>query len=200
MVRGVECCFRLCNFLTEKKLKTTHQLFAVFMLIISSVAYGQDTEAGRWPGAGHIGVRAGLGGSTATPGIDVGNVGIKVIATENIAVSIDLGLRIFTASFGSYADFGLDAAGSFYLGDSSKNLRPYIPVVVGLGVVGGNAAGRGAGTFQLAIGGGFGAEYFFSRNFSLAADLVLRIGFQSFNPLAVEIRTLTPGVHATYYF
>ncbi len=173
--------------------------FAVVVSLFALAAFAQEGDGGRWPGSGHIGIRAGVGGSTATPGIDVGNVGIKILATDNIAVSLDLGLQIGAVSGFSFANFGIDAAASFYLGDTSKNLRPYVPVVVGLGLVG-NSFNRTGGSFQLAFGGGFGAEYWFSRSFSLAADLVLRIGFPSFNPVAVEIRTLTPGIHATFYF
>jgi hypothetical protein len=173
---------------------------AIFFVLVSFNAAGQETaESGRWPGAGHVGIRAGIGGSTATPGVDVGNVGVKILVTNSIALSFDLGLQIGASSGVSFANFGIDGAASFYLGDTSKNIRPYIPVVVGLGIVGNNF-GRNSGAFQFAFGGGFGAEYWFSRNFSLAADLVLRAGFTNFNPVTVDIRTLTPGLHATFYF
>jgi hypothetical protein len=194
-------------FLWEPLVKVTAwvatKTLVLSLVLASSAALAQEGDGGgRWPGAGHLGLRAGIGGSTATPGIDVGNVGIKYLATDKIAVSADLGLRIAASNSSSFADFAVDVAASFYLGDTGKNLRPYIPLVVGLGVVGqsNNFGGRGAGTFQLAFGGGVGAEYWFSQNFSIAADLVLRVGFANFNPLVVEIATLTPGVHATFYF
>ena len=161
-----------------------------------------SSQADRWPGAKSFGIRAGYGGSTATPGIDVGNVGIKVLLTDSLALDADLGLGIISSAHDSSSTFALDAGLDIYLGDAHRSLRPFIPLFFGLGVVNGTLAGDfgGGSQFQLALGGGFGAEYFFAKQFSVSAELLLGIHFIDFDPVTVAIGTVTPGVFATYYF
>jgi hypothetical protein len=164
------------------------------------------------PGAGSFGIRAGLGGSTATPGIDVGNVGAKFMVTDGIVISFDVGLGLTTSSGYSQASFAADAVLGLYLRSRPASLRPYVPILFGVGFasrtqqqlmqVGSTVypVNTQTGGFSLAIGGGIGAEYWFSPSFSVAAELLLRLAATSLDPIAVQIGTLTPGVHATYWF
>lgn len=164
--------------------------------------HASSSQDDRWPGAKTFGIRAGFGGSTDTPGINVGNVGLKVLLTDSLALKADLGLGIVSSAHDSSSTFALDAGLDIYLGDEHRSLRPYIPLFFGLGVVnnnGNNGLNNGS-QFQIALGAGFGAEYFFAKQFSVSAELVLGIHFVDFDPVTVAIGTATPGVFATYYF
>jgi len=159
------------------------------------------------PGAGTFGIRAGLGGSTATPGIDIGNVGAKFLVTDSIGLSVGVGFGLTSASGYSRAAFAADGVVSFYLRARPASLRPYVPVLFGVGFSSGRTQPVSTvyedpgGSFSLALGGGIGAEYWFSPSFSVAADLVVRLSATNFNSsLSIGINTLTPGVHATYWF
>jgi hypothetical protein len=165
----------------------------------------------RWPGAHAFGIRAGLGGGTATPGIDVGNVGVKFLLTDSLALSGDFGIGLSSGNGESSASFAVDAVMSIYFRGIEHDLRPYIPLLFGLGFGSRQAAPVYSSTglllngtemtssFQLALGGGIGAEYFFAKSFSLAADLLVRLVVSS-TPITFGIGTLTPGIHATYWF
>ncbi|MBL8953030.1 MAG: hypothetical protein JNK82_19790 [Myxococcaceae bacterium] len=161
------------------------------------------------PGAGAFGIRAGFGGGTATPGIEIGNVGAKFLVTDGISLAVDVGLGLTAASNYSQASFAADAVLGFYLRPRPASMRPYVPVLFGLGfssrttqtTTGGEVVvDPRVGGISVALGGGIGAEYWFSPSFSVAAELVLRISFGNFSAIAFNISTLTPGIHATYWF
>ncbi len=163
------------------------------------------------PGAGSFGIRAGFGGSTATPGIDVGNVGAKFLFTDSIGLSVDVGLGLTAASGYSQASFAADGVLSFYLRDRRSSLRPYVPVLFGIGFTNRSQEQTTAtgtvtvtngplGSVSFALGGGIAAEYWFSPSFSVAAELMLRLSIGNFNAVAFDLSTLTPGIHATYWF
>jgi hypothetical protein len=178
---------------------------------VTAPASPVSTES-RWPGAHAFGLRAGLGGGTATPGVDVGNVGVKFLLTDSIALSGDFGIGLSSGGGASSASFAVDAVASIYFRGIEHDLRPYIPLLFGLGFGSQQAQpvysatglllnpGQNTGSFQVALGGGIGAEYFFAKSFSLAADLLVRLLVTSSQPLTFNIGTLTPGIHATYWF
>lgn len=180
--------------------------FLALSVLVSSVVWAQSED--RWPGSPRFGLRTGLTGSTATPGIDVGNVGIKTLLNDQVGLTVDLGLGISAGSNASAASFALGAGMLLYLQDTNRSLRPYIPVNLSFGVVSASAStstafgnfSSSSSTFQLAVSGGLGAEYFFSRQFSLSGEVVLKFHFRSFDPMLLNISTFAPGVHATYYF
>lgn len=167
------------------------------------------------PGAGAFGIRAGFGGSTATPGIDVGNVGAKVFLTDTLALSADLGIGLLTGAGYSEATFAVDAVVGIYLRSRMVSVRPYVPLLVGLGfastrsplsgsgtgaIPGGSSAVSARGGLSLAAGAGIGAEYWFTPSFSCAAELMFRLEAVSLDPLVMQLGTVTPGIHATYWF
>ncbi len=164
------------------------------------------------PGAGSFGIRAGFGGSTATPGIDVGNVGMKLMVTDGMSLGLDVGVGLTAASGYSQASFAADAVLGIFLRPRGASLRPYVPLLFGVGFasraqqqtvpVGTTTVTttQTAGGISFAIGGGIGAEYWFAPSFSVAAELLLRLVATNLDPIAVSIGTLTPGIHATYWF
>lgn len=172
-------------------------------LVMASSAWSQESP---WPGSPKMGVRAGVAGSTGTAGIDVGNVGMKVLLNDQMALVVDFGLRIDSSSNASQAAFALGGGLNLYLNDTLSALRPYVPVFLGFGVA--NSPGistplgtlGGSQSFQLGLGGGLGVEYFVSKNFSVSTDLILGVTFTNFNPFSISVGTLTPGVQVAYYF
>jgi hypothetical protein len=161
-------------------------------------------EPSRWPGPKTFGLRAGIGGGTATAGVDAGNIGVTWLINDSMALSADLGLGLTATSTGGGANMALSALMAFYLGEPIKSLRIYVPVLFGVGIDSA-ASGRSTttvseGVFQLALGSGIGAEYWLSKHFSFGAELMVRLMLSNFDPLVVHLGTLAPGVRATYYF
>lgn len=164
-------------------------------------------EPSRWPGPRTFGLRAGIGGGTATAGVDAGNIGVTYLINDSMALSADLGLGLTATSGGGGANMALSALMAFYLGEPVKSLRIYVPLLFGVGIDSSATSSRsstsvttGSGVFQLALGSGIGAEYWLSKHFSFGAELMLRLMLSNFDPLVVHLGTLAPGVRATYYF
>lgn len=163
------------------------------------------TESGGvWPGAGTFGLRIGWGGGTATAGMDIGNFGIEYLINDHLGLTVDLGLGLVASKLGSGASFALDGGVLFYLRQPGVSLRPYIPLMVGLGIVGGNPYNSTAnayyGGFQFAFAAGVGAEFWFSKQFSVAGEVLLRLQMSNFDPVVINFGTLAPGIHGSFYF
>ena len=174
----------------------------VMGFFISQAAWAQDN----WPGSPKVGIRAGVAGSTGTAGIDAGNVGLKALLSDKVALVVDFGLNIQASGSATSASFALGRGANLYLNEPTSSLRPYIPVFLGFGVIGTPAIQTQFGTiggdqvFQMGLGAGLGAEYFVSKQFSISADLIMGVTFTRFDPFTVKIATVTPGVQVAYYF
>lgn len=170
----------------------------------------RNPEPSLWPGNGTFGIRVGWDGGTGTGGISVGNVGLKYLLNDNFALAFDLGVGISGSRTGSGASFAVDGGVLIYLRTPGVSLRPYFPLMLGVGILNSSATpttttpvdGRvyGYSYFHLAFAGGFGAEFWLHRNFSLAGELLLRLQMSSFDPVVVSFGTIAPGIHATFYF
>lgn len=131
-------------------------------------------------------------------GLGSPDVGLKIVVTESIAILVDGGLRIpFTT--GSTVGFNVGVGIQGYLRDGAP-LRPYIGGRLGVSretwSLLGFAASRGV---AMDIGVGGGAEYWFSKSFSLAGQAMLAF-YYYFQPQGAILTTLSPGVAATFYF
>ena len=160
-----------------------------------------------WPGNGSFGLRVGWGGGTATAGVDVGNVGLKYLINDNLALVADVGLGITGSRIGSGASFALDGGVLIYLRTPGVALRPYFPIMGGVGLINTQSVPMGVNdrvysysSFHLAFAAGVGAEFWLARWFSVAGELLLRLQVSNFDPVVVEFGTLSPGIHATFYF
>lgn len=152
---------------------------------------------------GAFGLRGGFGASGAT-GIPVGNnafigapfVGVAYFATDAFKLLIDVGFGFNLSNNFSYAiaaAFGFD----FLLRSPGDALRPFIHFA-GLFTMAG-ASGDPLLGFGAQVG--FGAEYFFSPNFSLNGRLMIVAPMAvSGSGFSLAIMSVTPGVGATWYF
>lgn len=166
---------------------------------------GEKTFEGTAVGAqgGAFGLRAGFGASGAT-GIPTGSntfigapfVGVAFFATDAFKLLIDVGFGFNLSSNFSYAvaaAFGFD----FLLRSPGDALRPFIHFA-GLFTMAG-ASGDPLLGFGAQVG--FGAEYFFSPNFSLNGRLMIVAPMAvSGSGFSLAILSVTPGVGATWYF
>ncbi len=176
--------------------------------VASAVVAPSPAEENRWPGAHTFGLRAGLGGGTATAGVEAGNVGVTYLLSDSLALNADLGLGLSASNGGGTATMAIDGLLAIYLGEPVRSLRVYVPLLFGVGIDSRPAVSSYAtattpaaeGVFQLALGAGVGAEYWFSKHFSFGAELMLRLLLANLDPLLVHLGTLTPGLRATYYF
>lgn len=165
-------------------------------------------DTGHVPGPRKMafGFRAGFGGggipaiSTATGAVPVGapTVGLKLFATETVALNIDVGLLMGFANQMSLG-FGLGLGIDAYLGSKDKPVRPF--------VTGGFSLGRGAaplerdGGLALGFNVGGGGEYWLSDYFSVNARALIGIPVSVTTQGAfVTVATFMPGVGATVYF
>lgn len=158
-----------------------------------------------WPGAGTFGLRIGWDGGTASGGVNVGNVGLKYLINDNLGLTVDLGLGITASRIANGASFALDGGVMFYLRSPAAALRPYFPLIAGVGLINSNSGASNpvpysTSTFNFAFAGGFGAEFWIARYFSIAGELLVRLNISNFDPVVVGFGTFAPGIHATFYF
>ncbi|MEW6434189.1 MAG: hypothetical protein AB1730_22030 [Myxococcota bacterium] len=155
--------------------------------------------------AGDFGIRAGFGasgstsvsGSGATLSIGAPAVGISYWATDEAALSFDLGFGMAIPERGDppvalLAKVGLD----YHFRNPGLALRPLFAVAASFNMllVGGNA------TIGVSAELGGGAAYFFSPSFSITGKLLLSVPM-TFSPnFSIAFFTLTPGVAASWYF
>jgi hypothetical protein len=165
---------------------------------------GEKTFEGTAVGAqgGAFGIRAGFGasGSVGVPvgsaGIAAPTVGVAFFATDAFKLLIDLGFGFGITNNVSYAlsaAFGFD----YLLRTPGDALRPFIHFAASFSMAG--ASGDPVIGFGAQVG--FGAEYFFSPNFSVNGRLMLAVPMAvNGSGFALAIVSVTPGVGATWYF
>lgn len=155
--------------------------------------------------AGDFGIRAGflasgttsVSGSGLTLSIGAPAVGISYWATDDAALTLDLGFGMAIPDRGDppvalSATLGLD----YHFRNPGVALRPIFAAAVSFNMllVGGNA------TIGMSAQLGGGAAYFFSPSFSLTGKLLLSVPM-SFSPsFSIAFFTLTPGIGAAWYF
>lgn len=153
-------------------------------------------------GKGSFGIRGGFVASnafappatgTATP-VGFSNLGVSLFLGDSAKLLVDvgfgLGLTGSNASFG----FGVGAGIEILFRKTTDALRPLVHISAQFG---------GAGTFNtIAVGlrAGFGAEYFFTKNFSVNALLAVDLPFYLGSAVAFRVATAAPGLGATLYF
>ncbi|PZR10754.1 MAG: hypothetical protein DI536_18935 [Archangium gephyra] len=154
-------------------------------------------------GKGSFGIRGSFtGGSSFIPAatgtatnVGATNLGVGLLLTDNLKLIVDLGVGLSMARSTPAFGFGVGAGVEILLRQVTDALRPVIHVSAHFG---------GQGNFNTVRVGarvGFGAEYFFSKHFSLngllAIDLPFDIGGSN---VQFAIVTASPGIGATFYF
>ncbi len=153
-------------------------------------------------GKGSFGIRGGFNASNAflppTTGtatqVGFSNLGISLFLGDSAKLLVDvgfgLGLTGSNASFG----FGLGAGIEILFRKTTDALRPLVHISAQFG-------GTGTfGTIGLGVRAGFGAEYFFSKNFSVNALLAVDLPFYVGSAVSFRVVTAAPGLGATFYF
>lgn len=153
-------------------------------------------------GKGAFGLRGGFsGGSSFIPpatgtGPTVGftNLGIGLFLSNNLKLLVELGFGLLVSGSNAAVGFGAGAGVEIMLRQITDALRPLIHLSARFG---------GAGQFStIGIGArvGFGAEYFFSKNFSINGLLALDLPFYLGSNVTFSVVTASPGLGATFYF
>lgn len=147
-------------------------------------------------GSGAFGIRAGFGGNlngaTATGAT---SAGIAVFFSDNFKFLADLNVGLTASDAGAQFGFGVGLGFDLLFRKPTDALRPLFHVGVSFADpdVAGSAVAMG-------LHAGFGAEYFFSPNFSLNANLGLAFPFLiTGGGFAFSVVTFTPGIGGTFY-
>ena len=152
-------------------------------------------------GAGAFGIRGSFSGTTfsiptASAGGGGTSVGVAYFASNGFKLLFDLGFGL--ASLGNELTYALNALVGFDLlfRSTADALRPFIHASAFFSLNGANQVVPG---FGVQLGGG--AEYFFSKHFSMNGRLLLAVPMALANGVfAIAITTVSPAVGATWYF
>lgn len=169
----------------------------------SSQQHEMSIRNARGPHAGEFAVRASFFGnglpaaptSSTSPGSATPTLGFRYLATDSLAVDVDLGVALGlggAVSYGFGAGLGLNA----YLGSADKPIRPFLGGAVSFGKL----LSRRGDDFSLTVSAGGGAEYWFDEHFSLDARLLIGLPINFRNTDNIAVATFEPGVGANFYF
>jgi hypothetical protein len=142
----------------------------LLLVLVAVMAINFSVMADGAPRKGTIGIQSavGLTGTNLSPS---GSLGAKFFITDAIAVRASLGFSSSTTSGGGGGTgFDLGAGFEYHFGGKG-GVSPYAGVELGYSI--GSPAGGGNAQNVFAVDGVFGAEYFFSSNFSWAGELML---------------------------
>jgi len=148
-------------------------------------------------GAMSVGVHTALGGSglSLTDAGPSPTVGMTFFATDQVALTFDVGLGLQFSNRGLGFGFGAGVGMVFALGTPEDVLRPIIVAQVLFG----KTVSQQSDDFMLVGQVGGGAEYFFSKNFSVSAQMLAGVPV-NFRSGELAIFTFSPGLGATLYF
>jgi Outer membrane protein beta-barrel domain len=143
----------------------------LLLVLVAVLAINFSVMADGAPRKGTIGIQTAVGVATNTGLAPGGALGAKFFITDAIAVRASLGFSSSTTSGGGGGtEFDLGAGFEYHFGGKG-GVSPYAGAELGYSI--GSPAGGGNATNVFAVNGVFGAEYFFSSNFSLAGELML---------------------------
>jgi hypothetical protein len=151
-------------------------LIAIFVLGASAFA-GDMAKSGSWG----IQTSLGVGTSPLASEVSISSIGLKFMASENLAIRVKAGFTSYTPSVltGSTSNSasGYEFAGGFeYHMTGVGSVSPYVGAQFGYG--GESLPSGGTNVSNWDVVGVFGGEYFFSSNFSWAGEV--GIGYANF--------------------
>jgi hypothetical protein len=159
-------------------MKTTF-VIAVLSLLLAATAVGQN-----------VGITAGIP-LTSQLG---GTLGVKVFASSNFAVVGGLNFATTSAGGGSQTTFGFNAGGLYHFNKSQ--LSPNLGGAILLNVTS-PPAGNSLITFGIIFGGG--AEYFATKQFSVAGFMGLGFTTTNTTPSTTTFGTFSAVTLAWYF-
>lgn len=155
-------------------------------------------------GSGDFGIRASLVGASAVAApaasaavtVTAPTIGFSIFASDSFKLLIDVGVGFATQNSSVALAFDAGIGFDYLFRTPADALRPFVHVSANFTLGGAlSFPDLGAG-----LRGGFGAEYFFSPNFSVNGKLLLGIPMKFSPVFRLDILTLAPGVGATWYF
>ena len=145
-------------------------LVLMAIVLVGSVAMSQGmAKSGQW------GIQTSLG-VASSPVRTTPTVGLKFMASENLAVRVEAGFNSYSPAGGGNTTTGYAfGAGFEYHMTAVGSVSPYVGFQAGYG--GGSTGGGGSTQTSFGAAGVWGGEYFFSSNFSWGGEV--GIGFTS---------------------
>ncbi|HTX71678.1 MAG TPA: outer membrane beta-barrel protein [Rectinemataceae bacterium] len=144
------------------------------------------------PKAGEFGVQGAVI-FTSVGGTSAGDVGVKYVITDKIAVRAGLGLLSQSSGGNSASFYSLGVGFEYHLAPKA-GVSPYAGGE--LSYSGESLSSGGTTPTDFAIAGVFGGEYFFSPNFSWAGEA--RVGFDSSSTVGTTTTTIGTFGFATF--
>ena len=152
----------------------------IILVLVAVVAINFSAMADGAPRKGAFGIQSAVG-LTSTGLSPTGSLGAKFFITDAMALRASLGFSSSTTSGGGGGTgFDLGAGFEYHFGGKG-GVSPYAGAELGYSI--GSPAGGGNATNVFAVNGIFGAEYFFSSNFSWAGELMLGYASSSTGPV-----------------
>jgi hypothetical protein len=145
-------------------------LLVIFIVVLGSTAFAEGAARG-----GQFGIQTAviLSATGISPGPGAA-LGAKYMISDNMALRAALGIVNISSGGGSTTAYDLGVGFEYHFGGKG-GVSPYVGAQVGYS--GGSFSGGGTAPTDFGLNGVFGAEYFFSSNFSAAGELSL--GFNS---------------------
>jgi hypothetical protein len=147
----------------------------LLLVMLASVMIGSLGFAEGMAKAGKLGLQTAITFTNAT-GSSAGDIGVKYIITDEIALRAAIGLLHYSGSGSSQTLFDIGAGFEYHF-RALGGVSPYAGAA--LSYSGESLSSGGSTPSDIGISALGGAEYFFSSNFSWAGEA--RIGFGSYN-------------------
>ena len=172
-------------------------LVLIAIAVVSTAAVAGDmAKSGQW------GIQTAIGVASSTSNIIVSSLGVKFMASENLAIRIEAGFASYSPGGSGSSTSGYQfGAGFEYHMTAVGGVSPYVGL--GAGYNGVSVGGAASNPSNFNVLGFWGGEYFFSSNFSWAGQIGL--GFASFSsgvsgaPTASVIGTTSLATTLTWY-
>jgi len=140
----------------------------IAIAIISSAAMAGDmAKSGQWGVQTSLGLASAPLTSTGAPSNST--VGLKFMASDNMAVRVEAGFASMSVNGVSNSSYGFGAGFEYHMESKGGSVSPYVGLGLGYYGVSVNGASNTPSTFS--VDGVFGGEYFFSSAFSWAGQV-----------------------------
>jgi len=150
--------------------KIAFVLIAIALISASALA-GDMAKSGQW------GVQTALGISKDLSELTAENLGVKFMASDNVAIRLMAGFSSYSPGGGGNSSSAYNFGGGFEYHMDSKggNVSPYVGLQAGYSGV--SIGGATSNPSAFGVQGVLGGEYFFSSNFSWGGEI--GVGFAS---------------------
>lgn len=159
-----------------------------FLVLMGSLAFAEGA-----PKAGEFGLQGSLIFTSAPFGSSAGDIGVKYIVSDNIAIRAGVGILNQSSGGGSLTLYSIGGGFEYHFGGKG-GVSPYAGAEVSYSGESLSTGGTTPSDFGLAAV--VGGEYFFSNNFSWAGEG--RLGFDSATAAGTTTTTIGTFGFATF--